>query len=103
MQAPRTAPLTRFSRWPWYWKLTGTSILLLLLIVVGMLLLESALRLYYRRPLVARFFRPMENSAGYGLQESQQYEYLHNGRRVMVSTDPKGRRLVPNAPSDAPV
>src|SRR5436305_9913212 len=83
-------------------RLARKGVVLLLLAAVGLLVCEVALRLYYRLPLVERYFAPAGNSAGYGLAASQSYEYLHNGRRVTVTTDAEGHRVVPGAPNAAP-
>lgn len=73
-----------------------------LILTVGLLLLELALRIYYRRPLVERYFTPAENIAGYGLAKSLRSEYVHKGQTIIVSIDAEGRRIVPGAPEYAP-
>ena len=83
-------------------RVARKGIVLLGLTVAVVLVCEAALRFYYRLPLVERYFAPAGNSAGYGLAASRSYEYLHNGRRVSVTTDADGHRVVPGAPADAP-
>lgn len=85
----------------WISRLSRAGIILIAFATLGTLVFELALRLCYRLPAVERYFSSAENSAGYGLRESQQYEYLHNGRRITVTTDADGRRVVPNAPAQA--
>jgi hypothetical protein len=78
----------------------GLLIGCLLLLLAG-LMFEILLRLYYRRPIVERYFNAASNTAGYGLQSSLRYEYLHNGKLVTVSTDSQGRRIVPGDSAQA--
>jgi hypothetical protein len=101
MQAIAKAQRKRANWRIWLSRLSRAGIILVALLTLGTLTFEAGLRLYYRLPAVERYFAPAENSAGYGLRASQQYEYLHNGRRVTVTTDADGRRVVPNAPAQA--
>lgn len=103
MEASALARPSRISLRLGFRRVIMRTLLLLAIVGAGLVLYEIGLRVYYRQPLVERYFRPLENSAGYGLQQSQQYRYLHNGRPVVVSTDELGRRVVPGAPAEAPM
>jgi hypothetical protein len=93
----------RFDKLSWFHKALIGTVTGSVVLIAGLLVLELVLRTYYRRPLVERYFSPAANIAGYGLQKSTRFEYLHNGRSVTVSIDSEGRRIVPGAPEQAPV
>jgi hypothetical protein len=77
-----------------------TAILLLALLAI-LILVEIGMRMYYRLPIVERYFASSANRSGYSLMKSIRYEYLHDGRRVLVTTDGDGHRIVPSAPATA--
>ena len=89
-----TKVFNTITKYPLTWRLLGSVILFMVLT----LLIEALLRLYYQQPLVERYFRPVAAHVGYGLEQSADFEYLHGGRRVRVTTDGEGRRVVPGAP-----
>lgn len=82
-------------------KFPVRTALILASAVLILVLAELGLRLYNRFPIVERYFTPSANLAGYALAPSVRYEYLHDGRHVVVSTDATGHRVVPSAPTTA--
>jgi hypothetical protein len=76
----------------------------LITLVAGIVLplgaVEMGLRAYAGwRPIAPWFFRPTPELPGYGLQPDCRVDYWHGGRVITVSTDHRGRRIVPHAPA----
>jgi hypothetical protein len=99
--SPNVEPHNRFEKLPRFRRASLALGIGFVLLIVLLLLLELVLRIYYRQPLVERYFSPAENISQYGLAKSSRFEYVHDGRTVAVSIDSEGRRIVPGAPEQA--